>query len=132
MDRKFFILAIIVMVAQSAAAAELPTSATLIDPDLVWDKSQTLIAHVSPDGKSIAYISKGAIWMSSVAGGPPSKLADLPNTMTEFLARPEFGEARGDQRKIFLSLGNQTFNSILRTLTPVDGFQWTRSQDGVR
>ena len=77
--------------AQSAdkPASDLPANATLLDPDIVWDVANAQGSAVSPDGKQFAYISRGGIWVCDIAAGPSKKLADVPNTITEILARPE-------------------------------------------
>src|SRR5688500_18741517 len=76
--------------AASTVRAQLPQGATLLDPDIVWDPISVDSAAISPDGKLIAYVSKGAIWTCDVTSGPPTKLVDLPNTITSFLAAPEY------------------------------------------
>ena len=73
----------------NATAAELPAGATVLDPDIVWDVANPHSFTISPDGKLIAYISKGPLWSCPVDAGPPTKLADLPNTITAILAEPE-------------------------------------------
>jgi len=47
-------------------APDLPPKATLLDPDMVWDKLKPDSFAISPDGQWIAYISKGAIWHNEV------------------------------------------------------------------
>lgn len=73
----------------SLRAADLPTDATVLDPDIVWDVENPQCSAVSGDGKQIAYISKGSLWLCDVESGPPTKIADLPNTTTAILADPQ-------------------------------------------
>lgn len=74
--------------AAGTRAAALPPGATVLDPDIVWDVANPHSFAISTDGKRIAYISKGSLWSCQVDAGAPSKLADLPNTITAILAEP--------------------------------------------
>ena len=126
-------LAVLALTATAwTAHAKLPTNATLLDPDIVWDIGDRDCGTISPDGKLIAYISKGAIWVSNVTFGPPTKLADLPDTSTAFMSMPKYEVARTNFKRLRASLGNATYNdSIQPRLVAVSGLQWTASQDGV-
>src|SRR4029079_16518360 len=96
--RHALFIAIALGMSAIAISAEIPNSATLLDPDIVWDLepdadpssgTRDTAFTISPDDKSIAYISKGAVWECSIIAGPARKLADLPNTTTAALATPE-------------------------------------------
>ncbi len=113
------------------AAAELPTGATLLDGDLVWEKSTEPTVIVSPDGKSVAYLSKGAIWLCSVDGGPPKKLVDLQGTLEEFLAQTGTIDDRGQEWKIRRNMGNGPFNQVTAGLSRVESLQWRRDGDAL-
>jgi hypothetical protein len=113
------------------SAGDLPAGATLLDPDLIWEKPKALTVAVSPNGRSIAYISQGAIWMCSIAGGPPSKLADLPNTVTAMLATPELRSFRGDPSQVYRTLGPERSRLANIGFAKVKGLRWTPESDGV-
>ncbi|MCI0335499.1 MAG: hypothetical protein L0228_20015 [Planctomycetes bacterium] len=135
-------LIIVALMATSAGvrAAELPQGATVLDPDIVWDIKPDVISErpdqgayaISPDDKWIAYISKGALWKSSVTVAPAKKLVDLPDTKTVFLAMPEFRAAwreipkheRHSDRHILLG-------KLPRNMIEVCSLAWTPSQDGL-
>jgi len=113
-------------------APDLPPKATLLDPDMVWNKLNPTSFAISPDGQWIAYISKGAIWQCRVTAGPPTKLADLPNTVTEFRSTSNYRKKRGDFNKLDSNASDILFyNRPKKGLTRVVGLKWTPSQDGV-
>jgi hypothetical protein len=95
--------------ATSARAADLPAGATVLDDDIIWDIANPHAFALSRDGQQIAYISHGALWLSNTDAGPPKKLADLPNTITEILARPGNEEQRDRSAASPHSLGAQHF-----------------------
>jgi hypothetical protein len=139
MFRRILPVAIALSGISIAQAAELPLGATLLDPDLIWDLEPDVVSEsqdpcfaISPDDKSIAYISKGAIWKCNVSGGPPTKLVDLPNTKTAFLAAPEYRDAWSKTRQSGSGLDQHIFlGKLPRDLIDVCGLAWTPSQDGV-
>ena len=104
MLRGFFISVLLVIVTVHLRA-EVPSGAIVLDSSIVWDPVCADSFAISPDGKWIAYVSKGAIWICSVTAGPPKKLVDLPDTITDFLSRPE----------------NQEPGRSSRTLRPIQG-----------
>ena len=129
---RLWLTVLALMATVGTAHAELPANATLLDPDIVWDISDPDCATISPDGKLVAYISKGAIWICSVNAGPPTRIAELPDTSTAFMAMPKYEVARTNFKRLRASLGNATYNeSIQPRLVVVSGLQWTPSQDGV-
>ena len=106
-----WLLGIALIALATAARAELPKDAVVLDSDLVWDPVSVESAAVSPDGQLIAYVSKGAIWSCKVTAGPPTKLADLPDTITAFLSMPEHQAGSGEicvrdpQRRLYTNTG---------------------------
>ena len=82
-------IALVLLAAAATARGELPEGATILDQDIVWDPISVDSATISPDGNFIAYVSKGSIWTCSVTSGPPTKLIDIPDTITAFLAMPQ-------------------------------------------
>jgi hypothetical protein len=114
--------------ANSAYGGGLPKAASVIDSDLVGDFRTPDSFALSPDRTQIAYISKGALWVSGVAAGPSTKVVELPNTTTAFMATPEFREAR----RLFNRVGETTNNFTFKdrpadNLTKVFGLKWTRN-----
>jgi hypothetical protein len=106
---------------------ELPKGAVVLDPDvLMYDRPEQTI---SPDGKWVAYISKGFATVCSVADPSPRKLLELPGTWTHILARPENASARntigrglaGDE---YLKLQPQVKGTAY-------GMHWTPTSDGL-
>lgn len=113
-------------------ATEIPPNATVLDPDIVWDVANPDSFAVSSDGKQIAYISKGAIWLCGVDVGPPTKLVDLPNTTTSILAEPKYLEQREESAR---SPHDRRFTALTGPVHAgrdyVFGLGWTSSQDGL-
>lgn len=113
-------------------APDLPAGATLLDPDMVWDMSEPDSFAISPDGQSIVYISRGALRICSVAAGPATKLAALPNTATEYLSTPHYRKQRTNFNKHDSMISSATyFNHRNRKLESVVELKWSFSQDGV-
>jgi hypothetical protein len=131
--RNFVLLfAALFSMAGKAVANELPASATLLDPDMVWDMRDQGSIAVLPDDKRITYISKGSIWVSSVTSGPPTKLANIPDTATAQMTTAEFRAARSDFNDPASKTNIGQFhreNSIDWVEFPI--IEWGRSQDGV-
>jgi hypothetical protein len=115
----------------SAARAELPQAATLLDPDIIWDPVSVHSAAISPDGKLLAYVSKGAIWVCRVTSGPPTKLIDLPGTITDFLKMPEYQFARDKFSYVTPSRNYTPIRELHNQYLQLYNLQWTPSQDGV-
>ena len=129
MLRWFIFLLMLVVTADVRAAA--PPGATVLDPSILWDPICADSAAVSPDGKWIAYVSKGAIWTCSVTAGPPKKLVDLPSTITDFLTRPENQEARDKFAFVAPHPGLQPLPHLRGQIQQFFGLDWTLQQDGL-
>jgi hypothetical protein len=139
MVRNALALALACYVSLSAHSADLPNGATLLDPDIVWDLNPDVVSErqenafaISPDDRSIVYISKGAIWTCNITAGQPTKLVDLPNTKTAFYATPAY---RGSWNALSLTRNGMDQHAFLgklpKDLTEVCSLAWTPSQDGV-
>jgi hypothetical protein len=132
---------IVLAVSPPARPADLPAGATLLDSDLVWDlepapdpssgtRDPTFV--ISPDDKSIAYISKGAVWKCDVTAGPTRKIADLPNTTSALLATPENRAAWNNLKTSQPWTSRDVLEGKLgRAPVAVHSLAWTPDQDGV-
>lgn len=135
MSSALFAAVIVIASASPAMCAEragLPPGAAVLDRDIVWDVGNPGSFAVSPDGMRIAYISKGAIWSCRVDAGPPSKLAELPNTITAILAQP------GNEARLAISARSPQGGGYHFFTGPVHldkdyvfSLAWTPRQDGV-
>ena len=130
MHRRGFFSAVLFALA-TVARGELPKDAVVLEPDLVWDPVSVESAAVSPDGQLIAYVSKGAIWSCKVTSGPPTKFADLPDTITAFLSMPEHQSAREKFACVTPNAGYTPIPERRAQILPLFGLAWTPSQDGV-
>jgi hypothetical protein len=113
------------------ARAAIPPDATIFDPDTVWDPCLAEGIVVSPNGKQIAYVSRGALWLCGVRAGPPTKLADLPDTVSDFLSRPEYVVEREKFANFVSHAGLHPLGPRGPELTILLSLCWTPSQDGV-
>jgi hypothetical protein len=123
--------ALLVATCSVAKSAELPKGAAILDPAIVWDPVSVPSFAISPDGKFIAYVSKGAVWVCDVTSGPPTKLSELPNSLTALLAMPENQAAR---EKFAYVASNPNYTPLPNSLGQIEQFynlEWTPSQDGV-
>jgi hypothetical protein len=126
------LLAALFTMVGKASSDGLPAGAILLDPDMVSDMRDQGSIAVSPDDKLIAYISKGAIWVCNVTSGPPTRLAEVPNTATARMNTPEFRAARIDFNNPTSKANIGQFhreNSIDWVEFPI--IEWARSQEGV-
>jgi hypothetical protein len=138
---KFPVAATVLAASVIANADELPKGATLLDPDIVWDLepepdpssgTRDPTFAISPDDKSIAYISKGGVWKCDVTTGLAQKLADLPNTITAMLATPDNRAAWIEMKKAQPWADRHIQVSKLpRAAVGVHSLAWTSNQDGV-
>lgn len=124
-------LSVALLALVAVARGELPKDAVVLDSDLVWDPISVESAAVSPDGQLIAYVSKGSIWLCKVTAGPPTKLADLPDTITAFLSRPEHQLAREKFANVTPDSNYRPIPEFRSQIVQLFSLAWTPSQDGV-
>jgi hypothetical protein len=118
--------------ATSIQADILPPGATVLDSDIVWDIANPHSLAISPDGKQIAYISKGSLWSCRVEAGPPSKLADLPNTITAVLSEPGNEKQREQAAGAPHTPGYRAFyGPVHLDKDYVISLAWTPNRDGI-
>lgn len=111
--------------------AAIPTGAKVLDSDIIWDPCLVEGIVPSPDGKHIAYVSRGALWLCGIHAGPPTKLADLPDTVSDFLSRPEYGVERERLANAVPHVGLHPLGPRGPELAIVLSLRWTPAQDGV-
>jgi len=115
----------------AAFATDLPAGAVVLDDDLIWDPLSVESFAISPDGKQIAYVSRGAIWVCNVDSGPPRKLAEIPNTITHFMADPDYEDVRQRFENLTPSRGYNILPHIRNHIVHLFSLHWTAAQDGV-
>lgn len=113
------------------AEPELPREARVLDPDALLYANP--YPTISPDGKWLAYVSRGYVCVCSVETPEPKKLMGVPNSFTwprfEAVKKGKavtgsFGElARGTEHDEYGKLHAQLTNTIV-------GLNWQRSSDG--
>ncbi len=128
------LLTLVILIAcwPTAAPGVLPSDATVLDSDIVWDVANPDSFAISPDGQQIAYISKGALWVCRVDAGLPTRLAELPNTITAILAEPENQQQRDLANGSPHTPGFRSFSGpVYLDKHYVISLAWTPNQDGV-
>jgi len=121
----------LIVAASAVVAIAAPPDATILDPDIIWDAGNPKSYALSPDGKQIAYISRGAIWRCSVDAGPPTKLAGIPDTLTDFIQLPKYAAAKNTVGNLAQVVRFSDFQALQPKLLDVHSLRWTPSQDGI-
>jgi hypothetical protein len=112
------------------SADDLPAEAKVLDPDILFYSDPNPI--VSPDGKWIAYISKGFVCVCNIDDPHPRQLVEVPHSRTHLLAQPEYADARDDPRILWQRLGREGMEQFEKSVTQtIVGLQWTREGDAV-
>jgi hypothetical protein len=87
---------------------------------------------ISPDGKRVAYFSRGKLLVVEIDGGPPRQLAEFTDTLDAILAQPNYadvGRSAEEQSKV---IGSEFFRqTILPKVHYIFAFKWTHSSDGL-
>ncbi|HZZ26800.1 MAG TPA: hypothetical protein VFE46_02235 [Pirellulales bacterium] len=117
-------------VATANAANDLPAWAKVLDPDILFYSWPYPV--VSPDGKWVAYVSKGFVCICNIDDPKPRRLSEVPNTWTHVLAQPEYAYAEGDSSVIARKLDRDAYQKWVASVAhDVIGLQWTYNGDGV-
>ena len=125
------VLAGVVGERRSAKAAEdLPAGATVLDPDIILHSWPYPV--VSPDGRWVAYISRGYVRVVGLDGSEPRQLSEVPGTWTHLLAQPENAFAKGDRIELARGKSREEY-AALRTKAPNQAFgmHWTHDSTGI-
>jgi hypothetical protein len=116
--------------ARSQGADELPAECKILDNDLImysWP-----YPTISPDGRRVAYISRGYACIVDVAGGDPRRLFELPDTWTDVLARPKFAHAQGNFGELVRGKSREEYRALLALVkSTAYGLRWTHDSSGV-
>ena len=87
---------------------------------------------VSPNGKWVAYISKGFVCVCNIDDPKPQRLSEVPNTWTHVLAEPKYAFAEGDSNAVFRSMNREQYQKWVASIAhTVVSLQWTQNGDGV-
>lgn len=124
-------MSVLLVIVSADLRAEVPSGATVLDPSVVWDPVCADSFAISPDGKWIAYVSKGEIWTCSTTAGPPKKLVELPDTLTDFLSRPENQAVRDKFAYVASNPGHQPLPNLRGQVQQFFGLRWTPQQNGI-
>jgi hypothetical protein len=131
--RCVFLSTITVLLAMSQLAPgfanDLPVGAKVLDPDVMlytWP-----YPTISPDGRWVAYISKGYFCLSNVDDPSPRRLSAVPNTWTDLLARPENADADGNFNALFHGSSREEIEAVNAKISATAyGLYWTNDSQG--
>jgi hypothetical protein len=113
-----------------ATEPELPTQAKVLDSDILFGERP--IPTISPNGRWVAYVSKGYVCICNVVDPKPLKLFDVPNSWTRILSRPEYANTRGDSGALFRALGKEAYQKLSAEATStIADLHWTHDSKGV-
>src|ERR1700690_3877269 len=133
LNRKRGICAVVVLLAGmmleqcaiAGADGQLPASAKILDPDILFYGSPYPV--ISPDGKWVAYISKGFVCVCNVDDPKPRRLSEVPKTWTHVLAQPEFVYAEGDINAVYRNMDRDQSQKWVASINhSVVGLQWVQ------
>jgi hypothetical protein len=110
-------------------ANDLPVGAKILDPDImlyIWP-----YPTISPDGRRVAYISKGYVCLCNVDDPAPRRLSAVPNTWTDLLARPENADADGNFNALFHGDSREEIQAVTAKVSATAyGIYWTNDSQG--
>ena len=125
--RQAMISILLCLTAAFGYAGELPKTATVLDADVGLDNRPYPI--ISPNGKWIAYTSKGVVCACSVAEPVPRKLFEASEAVTKALPRTENaspGNMIGREQD-----GDSHLKLSTQVKSTVYGLHWTPNSEGV-
>jgi hypothetical protein len=112
------------------AADDLPAAAQVLDDKtLMYMRPVPL---VSPDGRHVAYISRGYVCVADVAAGTSRRLAEVPDTWTHAFAKSEKTIAGGDPNSLHYALTGEEQKQFQANATKqIQDFQWTADSTAI-
>ena len=128
---RFWLVPLVIAWLCLVACAAIPTGAKVLDSNIIWDPCIVEGIAASPDGQHVAYVSRGALWLCGIHAGPPTKLADLPDTVSDFLSRPEYEVERERFANAVPDAGLRPLGPRGPELAIFLSLRWTPIQDGV-
>lgn len=114
----------------ATAAEAIPPSATVLDGNLIMYSHPYPL--ISPDGKRVAYVSRGFVCVADIETAKSRQLFEVPESWTHFLALPENAHAGGSFNALAKSLTREQYRAMLaRIKNEIGDFQWTANSDAV-
>jgi hypothetical protein len=83
---------------------DLPPQARVIDPDIIFE--EPALTSISPDGKWLAYLSKGCVYISSISQPKPIQVFEVPESWSQILAKSPYADTHGDPRALYKLIGS--------------------------
>lgn len=104
-----------------SAAADLPADAQVLDDDVVMDARPAPL--ISPDGRQVAYVSRGYVRVADVAAGTSRRLVDVPDSWSHVYAS---ALERGDIDSVDRPSNYEKYQELYHSVTKrIGDFQWT-------
>jgi hypothetical protein len=109
---------------ENVCAEQLPASAKLLDGNTVMYSRP--IPLISPDGRHVAYVSRGFVRVADVESAASRKLVEVPGTWTHVFAGIGEADRGGDSDSLMRALGFDKYKEWQAGVTSeIVDFQWT-------
>jgi hypothetical protein len=113
-----------------ATDSELPTGATLLDERTVMYMRP--VPLVSPDGRRVAYVSRGHVCVVDAAGGEVRRLVEVPDTWSHVYANFDGAKGGGDANTLArLAPPDKHKELQARVKSEIGEFQWTEDGEAI-
>jgi len=107
-----------------ADAVGLPASAKLLDDNVVMYLRP--VPLTSPDGKHVAFVSRGFVCVADLERNNTRKLVEVPGTWSQVFARTEEAKNGGGPDSLMRALGGDKCNVLqAKVASEIGEFQWT-------
>ena len=105
-------------------------AATVLDDNLVMYLRP--VPLVSPDGRRVAYVSRGFVCVADLESATTRRLVEVPGTWTHVFGNADEARGGGDPDTLMKKLGGARSNELqARVKTEIGDFQWTKDGDAV-
>jgi hypothetical protein len=96
----------------------------VLDDNIVMDLRP--VPLISPDGRFVAYVSRGFICVADVESATSRRLAEVPGTWTHVFATVDEARTGGSADSIMRALGFDRYKEVQAKVThELGNFQWT-------
>lgn len=122
---KVAILFIVAMMLQNGVAADqLPAATKVLDDNVIMYMRP--IPLISPDGRHVAYVSRGYVCVADIEAGTSRPLVEVPTTWTHVFASDEGTSKGGGPDSLMRALNSERYKELQALVKcEISEFQWT-------